>query len=476
MIDGKLFLKRGWPSGPVIGTALHACQRLLRDGVSEEDVLARLEAVRSDPAPWGEDARLGKVAKEWLRLHAREQEAQPPRLRDEALEIPTWGHHLIESAALEQMHYAARLPIARAAALMPDSHVGYGLPIGGVLAVENAVIPYAVGVDIACRMHLTIFEETPLLLEKKARKFERALLNQTRFGMGSQWESDERPDHEVMEDPSWGALPLLRQLKGKAWAQLGTSGTGNHFVNFGILVLETDAPDLGVQAGKYLALLSHSGSRGMGAKVADVYTKLAREQHPKLDKKVEHLAWLTMDSEGGQEYWLAMTLAGRYAAANHEIIHERVAHAARLTPIATVQNAHNFAWQDTLPDGTPVLVHRKGATPAGVGVLGIIPGSMADPGYVVRGKGNAAALHSASHGAGRRLGRREALRRVDPKLWQKTLHERRVTLLGGSLDESPQAYKPIDEVMAAQADLVEVVARFEPRLVRMADGGDGREE
>lgn len=468
-VDGNKLLALGWPPGPVIGFAKRAANNLWQKGVPESELLERLEAVRKEPAVWEEDRQLGPVAKEWLRIAERTRQPEPEKLRETPIEIAAWGTHMIDSGALDQMKNAARLPIARAAAVMPDSHVGYGLPIGGVLAVEKAVIPYAVGVDIACRMRLSVFDCKPHVMEKKMRKFERALLNQTRFGMGVQWEPSERAEHEVMDDLAWNDIPLLGQLKSKAWAQLGTSGTGNHFVEFGTLILEEDAPDLGVKAGRYLALLSHSGSRGFGAQIANRYSKIARELHPTLDRSVKHLAWLDLNSQEGQEYWLAMNLAGRYASANHAIIHERVTNAARLNCIATVENHHNFAWEETLPDGTPVIVHRKGATPAGAGVLGVIPGSMADPGYVVRGKGNVSSINSAAHGAGRRLSRRQAFKKVDPKIWHKYLHDRNVTLLGGSLDESPQAYKSINDVMDAQADLVEIVARFEPRLVRMAD-------
>lgn len=388
--------------------------------------------------------------------------------RTESIPVACWGEALIDHNALEQMKQAASLPIARAAAVMPDAHYGYGLPVGGVLATEGAVIPYAVGVDIACRMRLSIFEVSPHTLEKKSKKFEKALQRETRFGVGAAWESGGEPEHPVLEDPDWEELELLRTLKDKAWRQLGTSGSGNHFVEFGALELAQSEPAWGLEAGKYLALLSHSGSRGVGATIADTFTKIARAQHPTLERPLEHLAWLDMESEAGQSYWLAMQLAGRYAAANHEVIHQRVSAALHLTPQAVVENHHNFCWEETLEDGTPFYVHRKGATPAGTGVLGIIPGSMGDPGYVVRGLGNSRALNSAAHGAGRRMGRRAAKRKLDPEQWKKYLRERQVTLIGGSLDEAPQAYKAINEVLAAQEDLVEIVARFRPRLVRMA--------
>jgi len=193
------------------------------------------------------------------------------------------------------------------------------------------------------------------------------------------------------------------------------------------------------------------------------------EKHPELDKSIRHLAWLSLDSEEGQEYWLSMELAGRFASANHAIIHRRVADAVGLKEAAVVENHHNFAWEQILPDGRKVIVHRKGATPAGKGVLGVIPGSMGDPGFVVRGKGAAESLESASHGAGRQMSRKQALNSIPKAARDSYLKERGVTLLGGGMDESPQAYKPIEQVIAAQSDLVEVVGKFSPRIVRMAN-------
>ena len=164
-----------------------------------------------------------------------------------------------------------------------------------------------------------------------------------------------------------------------------------------------------------------------------------------------------------------MELAGRFASANHFIIHRRVAEAVGLKEAAVVENHHNYAWEQTLPDGRKVIVHRKGATPASVGVLGVIPGSMGDPGYVVRGKGTSESLESASHGAGRLMSRKQAINTISKSTRDVYLKERGVTLLGGGMDESPQAYKPIEQVIAAQHDLVEVVGKFNPRIVRMAD-------
>ncbi|MBV9280707.1 MAG: RtcB family protein [Chloroflexi bacterium] len=368
------------------------------------------------------------------------------------------------------MDWAMRLPVTVAGALMPDAHAGYGLPIGGVLATDEAVIPYAVGVDIACRMRLSVYPQSPIVLGQEPKRFERALLDGTYFGAGVA--NPERPEHEVLNDPAWRDTRLLQGLRTVAAKQLGTSGTGNHFVEWGTLTVLEDDEQLGLQPGTYLALLSHSGSRGVGFKIANTYSQLAMRAHPNLDESVRHLAWLSLDSDAGQEYWHAMELAGRFASANHEVIHHGVARAAGLTETAVVENHHNYAWREMVADEAgnrrEVVVHRKGATPAGPGVLGIIPGSMGDPGFVVRGRGEARALQSASHGAGRAMSRRKALEQIPRVQRDRYLAERGVTLLGGGIDESPQAYKNIDEVIAAQSDLVDIIARFTPRIVRMA--------
>jgi tRNA-splicing ligase RtcB len=177
-----------------------------------------------------------------------------------------------------------------------------------------------------------------------------------------------------------------------------------------------------------------------------------------------------MNSAEGQEYWLAMNLAGDYASACHEVIHQRLTAAIGGTVLAKVENHHNFAWKETL-NGQEVMVHRKGATPAGAGVLGIIPGSMTAPGFLVRGKGSHDAINSASHGAGRQMSRTKAIKEISHDEMRKVLKDHGVTLIGAGLDEAPMAYKNIEAVMAAQSDLVSVVAKFTPKMVRMADDG-----
>jgi tRNA-splicing ligase RtcB len=398
----------------------------------------------------------------------------PDTQRHRPAPYQVWGDDF-DASALDQMKNACRLPVAVAGALMPDAHVGYGLPIGGVLAVTDAVIPYAVGVDIACRMKLTVLDLPLGALEKERTRFTRALEGETRFGVGAEFRARRR--HEVM-DADWRVTPVTARLKDKAWGQLGTSGSGNHFVEFGQLSVLDES--VGLARGDYLALLSHSGSRGTGAQIAQHYSRVARNLHPELPRELAHLAWLDLASEAGQEYWAAMELMGRYAAANHALIHKHVARALGLDVLLDIENHHNFAWRERhrLPDGAEadVIVHRKGATPAGAGVLGVIPGSMGTPGYVVRGKGVAASLHSASHGAGRRMSRTQAKAKFKWDDVQRFLRERRVTLLSAGLDEVPMAYKDIDRVMAAQQDLVEPLARFEPRLVKMAPGSEPPED
>jgi len=376
-----------------------------------------------------------------------------------------WGD-LADEISIQQMENACELPISVKGALMPDAHSGYGLPIGGVLATEGAVIPYAVGMDIACRMCLTVIDRPVSDLEDKEDELRDALVRETLFGTGAGFRKGQKLKHEVM-DEGWDHSQVLRNLKDKAWAQLGTSGSGNHFAEFGELTLPED--DLGLEAGTYLALLSHSGSRGTGAQIAQHYSKLAADLHPELPKHLTSLAWLDLDSEAGQEYWHAMELMGRYAAANHELIHRKVVGHLGAESIFNLENHHNFAWRE-VHDGKDVVVHRKGATPAGDGDLGIIPGSMATPGYVVRGKGHPESLNSASHGAGRAMSRKAAFKAFTWEEGREFLARKRVNLISAGLDEVPMAYKDIEAVMEAQDDLVARVARFDPRLVRMNQG------
>ena len=361
------------------------------------------------------------------------------------------------------METAMKLPISVKGALMPDAHVGYGLPIGGVLATYNAVIPYGVGMDIGCRMCLSIFPITPKIIKGERDKIKNILLNETRFGLA---EFKDLGDNEILERKEFSEIKFLKSLQNKFSKQLGTSGHGNHFVDVGFAEIEVYSEKVNIQPGNYFAVLTHSGSRNFGAEICKHYTNIAK-QKLELSGETSRLAWLAMDSEEGQEYWAAMQLAGDYSHVNHRIVHQRLAKAFGEKPLTIIENHHNFAWKEKLADGSELIIHRKGATPAGIGDLGIIPGTMASPAFIVCGKGNDDSLQSAAHGAGRLMSRNQAKQTFTESQMKNYLKEQEVELIGGGIDESPFAYKDIREVMKHQKDLVEVLGTFYPKIVRM---------
>lgn len=408
--------------------------------------------------------------------------AAPPEILPEPIPCGVWGADGIDAKALDQMQQACRVPFAAAAALMPDAHLGYGLPIGGVLATRNTVIPFAVGVDIACRMKVTIFDLPGSETIRMKDHLSRSLIDNTRFGVGAEFETPHQ--HPVMDHPAWQSTKVTRDVKDKAYRQLGSSGSGNHFVEFGELELHECVN--GYRPGKFLALLSHSGSRGAGAQVCSVYSAVAKSRLPQycrelgnlgwLDWELGNLGWLDLDSEAGQEYWTAMNLMGLYAQANHDCIHRSLWKSLGEPPIVdSYENHHNFAWKESV-EMSPgkfedLIVHRKGATPAGAGIVGIIPGSMASPAFLVQGKGNPKSLNSASHGAGRQMSRTAASAKYDFNTVKNDLALQGVTVLAAGADEVPYAYKDIHSVMSAQQDLVEVFGLFHPKIVLMSGSG-----
>lgn len=480
-MNSKDFLRLGVPLGEATRRATDFVSRFILAGGDKSRLEEEVKAIVADPAGFLDDPLRGEFAKAVL--------SAPPPPRAEPVKYRQWGEGL-EPEAVMQMERACLLPVSVAGALMPDAHVGYGLPIGGVLATDNAVIPYAVGVDIACRMKMTVLDIPARDLEQKQDRLARAIEAETRFGVGATFKH--RREHEVM-DADWSVSGVTRQNKDRAWAQLGTSGSGNHFVEFGLFTAHEEiAParmpsgqspakmPAPLPAGTYVALLSHSGSRGTGAAVCDHYSKLAFGRcRSALPSELLRLAWLPLDSEEGQEYWSAMELMGRYAAANHWCIHHHIARHLGAQVLLDLENHHNFAWKEKHVIGgaeREVVVHRKGATPAGRGVLGIIPGSMATPGFVVSGKGNAESLDSASHGAGRAMSRKAANEKFNWKDVNRFLKQQGVTLISAGLDEVPMAYKNIRDVMAAQHDLVTVLGEFMPKLVKMAPSGERPED
>lgn len=465
-INGKDLLRIGYSQGKLLGLALETAKHL--DNSSKEEVFNLLKKVKDYPESFLDDEVMKTLASAMIE-EARVSADQSISLKANPDNYAIYGEAYIEEGARTQMNIAMKLPVTVAGALMADAHQGYGLPIGGVLATHNNIIPYGVGVDIGCRMALTVFNVPASHLIDNGALYKRELIAHTKFGAGNAYQGRYKADHEVLDRREFNMTPFIKALHDKAYSQLGTSGGGNHFVEWGIIGFNEADEQLHVEKGNYLALLTHSGSRGFGATVAGHYTKLAKELC-KLPREAANLAYLDLNSEAGQEYWMAMNLAGDYASACHEIIHQKLTNAIHADVLLKIENHHNFAWKERW-NNEDVIVHRKGATPAGKGVMGIIPGSMTAPGFLVRGRGEMNSLNSASHGAGRQMSRTKAVENISKQDMQANLKEHQVTLIGAGLDEAPMAYKDIHKVMNAQSELIDIVAKFTPRIVRMADDG-----
>lgn len=457
-LSGKDLIKLGFPKNNSINIALGQINRY-RKREKKESILTEAKQVLLYPEKFEGDGTWGKVAEGLI----KPVQVRMHQLKTTRVPFTIFGENEIDEQAKFQLYDSLKLPISVAGALMPDAHSGYGLPIGGVLATDNAVIPYGVGVDIGCRMSLSIFDLPASYFKGKEHQLQAILKDNTKFGMNETHAT--KADHEVFYKSEFQDIPLLKNLLPKAYKQLGSSGGGNHFVEFGIAKIDNPENEWKLGVGEYFAVLSHSGSRGLGSNIAKHYTYLATKQCP-LPRNVQHLAWLDLNTHDGQEYWLAMNLAGEYAKACHDDIHRRIAKAIGKRVVVTIENHHNFAWKEMV-DGKECIVHRKGATPAAEGQLGIIPGSMTAPGYIVKGKGNAASLNSASHGAGRLFSRSKCKSTFTQSDIKKVLKANDVTLIGGNIDEAPMAYKDITKVMGNQTELVEVLGTFTPKIVRM---------
>lgn len=459
-LRGKEIKRLGYTSDRAISLAINIVSRHFKRS-DKVELLETLEKINLQPENYLNDQVWAELAQ--LLTEKPLKNKKKPVLNKAALEFEIYGEENIDPEAIRQMETAMKLPISVKGALMADAHVGYGLPIGGVLAAYNAVIPYAVGMDIGCRMCLSVFPFSPKKIDGERDRIKNILMNETRFGLA---EFKDEQDHEILERKEFREIKFLKTLHKKFANQLGTSGHGNHFVDVGFVKIPQFSEWIGLQPGEYFAVLTHSGSRNFGSEVCKHYTQIAKDKL-ELSGEVARLAWLELNSEEGLEYWAAMNLAGDYSHANHRIIHRRLAKAFGAKPLAIIENHHNFAWKETLDTGEEIILHRKGATPAGIGDVGIIPGTMASPAFIVSGKGNENALNSASHGAGRLMSRNEAKQTFTEGQMKKYLTEQGVELLGGGIDESPFAYKNIHEVMKNQKDLVEVLGEFYPRIVRM---------
>lgn len=430
--------------------------------LNKTEKLDLLLDISENPDKYYEDEHLTILAEEFMEVVEKET-FKAFKLKETPTNYSVFGKKFIDQNTINQMDMVMSLPIAEKGALMPDAHVGYGMPIGGVLATKNEIVPYAVGLDIGCRMALTIFEAPIEYMTKHRHRLKESIQHHTYFGTVKR--SMESVEHEILDRPEFGELELLKQLHGKARNQLGTSGSGNHFVEYGEVVID-EGNRWNIPKGNYLGLLTHSGSRGLGATIAGYYTRVAADVC-RLPRSAQQLAWLDMDKAEGMEYWIAMNLAGDYAKACHDVIHQRMAKAIGLKPLVKIENHHNFAWKEMQEDGSELIVHRKGSTPAKQDELGIIPASMVHPGYIVSGKGKSDAISSASHGSGRKMSRTKAKNSFTKSFIKKQLKEYGVTLIGGGVDEAPNAYKDIHDVMGAQEELVKVEGTFYPKMVRM---------
>lgn len=457
----------GFEEGKSFGMTLQYIAQKIKEEADTVSLKETLTELKSRPEKFLNEPELAEIATQII--SEMKNKSQAVELIENPMNHVQFGETHIEAGASEQMKTAMKLPVTVAGALMPDAHQGYGLPIGGVLATRNAIIPYGVGVDIGCRMALSILDLPVNMLNEGHDKLKRELLAQTLFGAGKFFKREELAEHKVLYRNEFQINSFIRALRDKAIQQLGSSGGGNHFVEFGILEFDRRDKEMNIDAGQYLALLTHSGSRGLGASIAGEYTKIAKSLC-RLPSEAANLAFLDLNSEAGAEYWALMNLAGDYASACHEVIHNKLVKSLGAEVIAKVENHHNFAWKENHM-GEDLIVHRKGATPASMGSLGFIPGSMATPGFLVRGKGNASSLHSASHGAGRLMSRTRAINSIKREDFKTLLKNEGITLIGGGLDEAPQAYKNIHEVMMAQSELVDPIAAFYPKIVRMADDG-----
>src|SRR5687767_2837807 len=255
-LKGKDLRAIGFPEGPVISITMNVMEKNFKHK-DKQEALQLLRQILAEPKKYFEHEVYGKIAEPLLPKEVIEDFEIP--LKNVSVDFNIFGGDYIEAGALDQMNYATKLPIAVAGALMPDAHQGYGLPIGGVLATENAVIPYGVGVDIGCRMCLSIFDINPDELTEKENYYKRELLENTLFGAGKEFKKP--TEHEVLDRKEFYEIGLLRQLQSKAAAQIGSSGSGNHFVEFGTVDLNdgsdnNDLSFLGIPKGKYVGLLS----------------------------------------------------------------------------------------------------------------------------------------------------------------------------------------------------------------------------
>lgn len=379
-------------------------------------------------------------------------------IKTEKIPIKLWlNKDQVEAGTLDQARDLANLPFAfKHIAIMPDTHLGYGMPIGAILATKDAIVPNAVGVDIGCGMCSLRTNLTSL--ETRDLKEIMTIIRKT-VPVGFK-------HHESRQDESWmpekkGHLPIVEKEYNSALYQIGTLGGGNHFIE--------------IQKGSdgYIWIMIHSGSRNIGFTVANHYNTIAKDKTKTLDSNIpKDLSFIPKDSEFYELYWNEMNYCIEFALANRKLMMERTKLAFQeILPEVEFSNfinkPHNFAALEE-HFGEEVMVHRKGATRARKGEWGMIPGSQGTRSFLVKGKGDANAFESCSHGAGRVMSRAAARRNLDLKEERKFLTDQGILHAirhKGDLDEAPSSYKDIDEVMANQEALVEVQITLQPLAV-----------
>ncbi len=378
-------------------------------------------------------------------------------ITSENLPVKMWLND-IEEGALEQARNLANLPFTfKHVAIMPDSHQGYGMPIGGVLATKDVIIPNAVGVDIGCGMcaiKTSLQEMDTGTLRQIVRKITQAV------PVGFEWHKQAQSAQLMPERKSKEDMPVVWQQYQKALHQVGTLGGGNHFI------------EIQKASDGYIWIMIHSGSRNIGKKVADHYNAIAAQLNERWYSQVQKdwgLAFLPINSSEAKCYRNEMEYCVRFALANRQHIMERIQAIfsdffTTITYEPMINVAHNFAAMENHYKHN-VIVHRKGATQAREGQLGIIPGSQGTKSYIVRGRGNQESFMSCSHGAGRRMGRKQAIKDLNLEEEQAILDSQGIVhsiIDIKDLDEAPGAYKDIDVVMDNQSDLVDIVVELSP--------------
>jgi tRNA-splicing ligase RtcB (3'-phosphate/5'-hydroxy nucleic acid ligase) len=378
--------------------------------------------------------------------------AQAPRFQDSPLKV--FGEH--EASTVAQMRNCMAVGNVVAGVICADGHLGYAQPVGGVIAYEKQISISGVGFDIGCG-NMAVRLDTPFsAIEDQVGSIIRDVSKVVSFGIGRT--NEERVEHELFDDSDAWRESDMAEFRQKAVTQLGTVGSGNHYVD--LMRDESGLVWIGV----------HFGSRGLGHTGATRYLKAAGGK----DGMNVPPAVIDEDSELGRRYIAAMELAGRYSYAGREWVIERVRKIIGGAVTDMVHNHHNYAWREN-HGGRDLWVVRKGATPAFPGQRGFVGGSMGDDAVIIEGvdsEQSKASLYSTVHGAGRLFGRKEAKRRFDRKTMDAWLQDRGVTLIGADLDESPMAYRRLPEVIAHHAGTVKVLHTLRPFAVVMAGDGE----